>query len=475
MEEFDFKKIPNTNFVFDFKMPNGFLPLGYTKNTIGINILNKLNKESEPFTAYYSSIHNPSNYELIRTSIFSLFFVEHFPNSKFLITNSIKEINPSELYFVIIESLSFNNLFETYSDENINLSELFSPKLLNLIKNNENFKIVFIDVREGAYPHDIYLLQKINNFLIKNNINHKNKVLVSTNNNFITNLKNKKEFQEFKNKINVYCNDYLCLTAGRFISELQIQNNKFTENGYNFSIQTELNIKPKEKYFLMYNRNSERPHRAYFVNELYKNNLINKGIISFFENSYLDLFLENSTEYVPLNLNNNDIISIRENYKNFTPLIIDNANAEEVADYHNFLSRKDEYEKTYFTIISETNAESEYCFITEKTMKPIMNLHPFVVLGNPHTLKVLKSYGFKTFDKWWDESYDDEFDFKKRANMVLDIVKKLCSYSFSEWEFILKEMEETLFYNKKLLQKMSRNKFYHKKFINNFIPKQTLI
>ena len=43
----------------------------------------------------------------------------------------------------------------------------------------------------------------------------------------------------------------------------------------------------------------------------------------------------------------------------------------------------------YFNAVM-TNAESNYCFITEKTTKPIMNLHPFVVLGNPHTLKVLK-------------------------------------------------------------------------------------
>ena len=36
----------------------------------------------------------------------------------------------------------------------------------------------------------------------------------------------------------------------------------------------------------------------------------------------------------------------------FEFFMTDNDNEEEVAWYHNFLSRKDEYEKTYFSIVS---------------------------------------------------------------------------------------------------------------------------
>ena len=143
-----------------------------------------------------------------------------------------------------------------------------------------------------------------------------------------------------------------------------------------------------------------------------------------------------------------------------------------VSDLHNFLSRKDEYENSYFSIISETNAEKDYCFITEKTTKPISNLHPFLVNGNPHTLKVLKSYGFKTFDRWWDESYDDEFDFKKRTNMVLQIVKKLCSLSKEEWNTLIYEMQDILIFNKKLLNKLWTSKVYQKEFISEIIKEE---
>lgn len=45
--------------------------------------------------------------------------------------------------------------------------------------------------------------------------------------------------------------------------------------------------------------------------------------------------------------------------------------------------------------------------ITEKTYKPIRLATPFVLLGEQHMLKFLREFGFQTFDKHIDESYDD--------------------------------------------------------------------
>lgn len=465
MDGFNLNNIPVTNFVFDFKTPSGYLPFGYTKHTIGINILNKLQSKDNPYSGYYSSINTPTDYKLIDSAVFSTHIVEYTPKTKFVLTTDIKEdIKPNELYIVVVEALNINNLFEYYSNDNLNLNQLFSPQLLNLIQNNINFKIVFMDTREGAYPHDIEFLIKINNFLNKNNINHENKVIVSTNNNFIDKLILNPIFETFKNRISLYSNNYCLLTAGRFISELRAKNNTIIENNYEFSIQQKLDFNNKEKYFLMYNRNSERLHRAYFVNELYKLNLLNKGFVSFFENPYLESFLENACEYPQLGLETEDLVDIKTNYKNYYPLFIDEPDSEKVADFHNFLSRKDEYENSYFTIVSETNAESKYNFITEKTIKPIMNLHPFLILGNPHTLKILKSFGFNTFDKWWDESYDDEFDFKKRTKMVVSIVDVLCNKSKEEMNNLLLEMNDVLIYNKNLLHKLNTSKEFEKQF-----------
>ena len=40
-------------------------------------------------------------------------------------------------------------------------------------------------------------------------------------------------------------------------------------------------------------------------------------------------------------------------------------------------------------------------------------------------LKKLKEMGFKTFDKWWDESYDDEIDDTIRMQKVLNLIESL--------------------------------------------------
>jgi hypothetical protein len=468
----DLNNIPVTNFVFDFRTPEGYLPFGYTKQTIGMNVIKKLNKIHESFTGYYPPLESPSDFRLNRTAGFQTYIVEQTPNTKYCLTTEIRNtIKKNELYLVVLESLNVNNLYEYYGSDKFDLSDFFSPELLKLIKNNTNFKIVFMDYREGAYPHFESFLTKIDDFLNKHNINHKNKVIISTNNNFINDTIN---LRKHKYRISTYCNNNYLLTAGKFISELRVANNSITENDYEYSIQQDVNYNLKEKYFLMYNRNSDRIHRSYFLNKLYKENLIDKGYISFFENPHFENFVNNSNQYPQLNLEYEDILDIKNNYKNYYPLSIDNTDGEKVADFHNFLSRKDEYENSYFTIVSETNAESKYCFITEKTTKPIMNLHPFIIMGNPKILSVLKSYGFQTFNKWWDESYDDEVDFKTRTQMILNIVKSLCSKSKEEMTLMIKEMESILIHNKKVLHKLYTTKQYQTEFFYNVTNKSLI-
>ena len=54
--------------------------------------------------------------------------------------------------------------------------------------------------------------------------------------------------------------------------------------------------------------------------------------------------------------------------------------------------------------------------MSEKILKPLLNLHPFIVMSTPHTLKKITELGFKTFGRFIDESYDDEENPQKRLN-----------------------------------------------------------
>jgi hypothetical protein len=475
MNELDsLKDIPFVNFVMDFKGPGGYIPFGYTKHNFPIIINEKLNDiDDSVFVANYSSLESPYEFNKHRTAEFSNFIVQHTKNTKFVLTSEIKDnIQQDSIYLVVLESLNVNNMFEYYSSDKFLFEDFFSPNLLKLIKENENFKIVFMDAGEGAYPHSFKLYDKLYQFLQRNNITSKNKIIVSTNNNFIKNVEKTPEFKKFNNQIKTYCNNHLLISAGRFISQLRSHtNNSFIENGYEYSIQNDVHTNPRPKYFLMYNRNGERMHRVWFVNQLYKLNLLEKGFISFFSNENLDKFFEGGSGYSELGMGINDVLDMKQNYKKFNPLVIDDDNPDKITYFHNYLSRKDEYEKSYFTIVSETNAESDYSFITEKTIKPIMNLHPFVILGNPNTLGVLKSFGFKTFDRWWDESYDLEFDFLKRGQKLIKVVNTLCEKSHDEWDVMMEEMKETLYHNKQILHKLSTTKLAQKEFFKNILER----
>ena len=66
-------------------------------------------------------------------------------------------------------------------------------------------------------------------------------------------------------------------------------------------------------------------------------------------------------------------------------------------------------------------------FLTEKTFKPMTYGMPFMVFGNRHSLQRVRDLGFKTFPEWFDESYDEEDNFMKRLEAMLDAYEKFLS------------------------------------------------
>jgi hypothetical protein len=55
--------------------------------------------------------------------------------------------------------------------------------------------------------------------------------------------------------------------------------------------------------------------------------------------------------------------------------------------------------------------------------------------------------GFKTFDRWWDESYDLEHTFPARVRKMLKVVTEIVNKSDEELVIMLQEMEDTLSHN----------------------------
>ena len=95
---------------------------------------------------------------------------------------------------------------------------------------------------------------------------------------------------------------------------------------------------------------------------------------------------------------------------------------------------------SFVNIVTETLFDDQSIFLTEKTYKPIYMCQPFIIFGNPHSLKKLKELGYKTFDKWWDESYDDEMDVNLRFQKIVIILEKITEWDMDKCFEIKKEM-----------------------------------
>lgn len=101
---------------------------------------------------------------------------------------------------------------------------------------------------------------------------------------------------------------------------------------------------------------------------------------------------------------------------------------------------------SFLHIVNETIWQEKIHF-TEKIFKPIILHQPFVVVQAPNSLEYLRSYGFRTFDHWWDESYDKISDPNKRLNAIADIINYIGNKSLEELEVLRMEMADVLEHN----------------------------
>ena len=107
----------------------------------------------------------------------------------------------------------------------------------------------------------------------------------------------------------------------------------------------------------------------------------------------------------------------------------------------------DAHLKSFLNIVTETLYDNDTLFISEKTYKPIYLCQPFIVFGNPFTLNKLHQLGYKTFDKWWDESYDSELDLKKRFDKIVKVIEQISELNVEELMKLKNEMREVLIHN----------------------------
>lgn len=98
-------------------------------------------------------------------------------------------------------------------------------------------------------------------------------------------------------------------------------------------------------------------------------------------------------------------------------------------------------------LVTETVFYHNKLHLTEKIFKPIVAQRPFMLAAAPGNLAYLKSYGFETFDRWIDESYDTITDSDQRLQAIVDQTQRLCSMSTDDLKEMHREMMPVLEHN----------------------------
>ena len=108
-----------------------------------------------------------------------------------------------------------------------------------------------------------------------------------------------------------------------------------------------------------------------------------------------------------------------------------------------------DFAQTRCSIVLET-VYDQRIHLTEKTLRPLACGHPFLILNGPGALETIRSYGFKTFQPYINESYDKEQSPTKRMDMVLREMRRINSESEKYQKWIWEGCAEIAEHNKKL-------------------------
>ena len=111
-----------------------------------------------------------------------------------------------------------------------------------------------------------------------------------------------------------------------------------------------------------------------------------------------------------------------------------------------WLSLFDQCAESLLYLVTETVATGRRHHLTEKTFKPIALGMPFVVVGTRGSLEYLRSYGFRTFEGIWDESYDQAED-SVRIERIASLLRSLDELPPEEKQYLFDQAQEVIQHN----------------------------
>lgn len=127
------------------------------------------------------------------------------------------------------------------------------------------------------------------------------------------------------------------------------------------------------------------------------------------------------------------------------PRIIGGSNDPANKFYAEFLHQ------SFVYVITETVGDYPYPYFSEKTWRAFNTGCPFMLVGAQYSLVKLQEFGFRTFNKFWSEDYDNKNTVADRIESIICELTKLSKLEISELEELRNDIRPVLEYNKQHL------------------------
>lgn len=204
------------------------------------------------------------------------------------------------------------------------------------------------------------------------------------------------------------------------------------------------------KYRFLCLNNAPKWHRELIVIELMNNTTFKESLVSYIGGKSLksecrdDFLLDRYGEFYF----KEKYPELRADLKRLEPVICDLSPVIENKLEMEYRVNFDMYDNSMISIITESEfSDGSLERITEKTIKPLLAGHPFVIVGNPGSLKQIKRLGFKTFSPHINESYDQICNPTERLSCIIQEVRRLSQLTNYELKQLRCSLKDIIDFN----------------------------
>lgn len=310
-------------------------------------------------------------------------------------------------------------------------------------------KLYFSCFKLGLNPNDIHYVNADANIELQHDLYCRNNIIPG--------------------KINCHFVDWLFTTACGAYS-----NNPYDEDVLNYEGE-------REKNFLIFNRSVFKDHRFWYLSQLQKNKVLDDCLFSMiFPYDREIQFGQDIYRGFPAFTTEDEFkeaLPYMQEVKDMGSIKIDDVDTFEDSTFY-VNGRRVHYGwidwskptfdftflRTYMTLLTESSFTS--CQVSEKGVKALRYYHPFIAVAGPHYLKMLRRKGFRTFGKYFDESYDDIEDHGERMKAIVKLTTELNDPK--KLHKIFMDSKEDVIYNSHLCRTFSDYQTIQELFYNIF-------